>query len=646
MGNLFGIGLSGLGAAQAGLRATSNNISNVNTPGYTRRSAILAQAPVSQGRGAGVSVTAIQRHYQRFLSVQLSNAESRASALNSHLTQMSHINNLLGDSGAGLAPLMQDFFASVQTVAANPADPAAREALLGDAHNMATQFRTFSSYLSDMDTGAEEQLGSALTQINNYGKQIAKLNDQISLTRARTGHPPNKLLDERNQLVAELGKLVDPEITIQDGDKYMVMVAGRPLVDANGAHSFVMTVSDADTSKRVIAYSTVGGSLREIDPEAFNGGTVGGLIEFRHQSLQSTQLRLNQLAHAMAASVNRVHASGYDLDGETGKVFFSVANGGTAPPVSYTDSDNTGGAALGINSVTSGENFRIKYVGNSSGTDTYEILRVSDGTTYTAADTNGDKQIAWAGNVDVTFNQTPADGDSFLVRSSGSFSPTEPVTYTHADNLGNAELDVHFNGNLSKVVPSNYRIEYTGTGTDYTVTRLSDGTTSTHTGPAFSVGGFSVTVNNAATAQQGDSFLVKPLAGSAAGLNVAISDSADIAAANPDPNDPGTSGAGGNGNALELAKLQSKQVVGGQASVNDAYAQLVSDVGNKTSALQVNSAAQASLTSELQSAEQSVSGVNLAEERVNLMFYSKLYRANASVIQTATTIFDTILRIA
>src|SRR5699024_1188276 len=98
--------------------------------------------------------------------------------------------------------------------------------------------------------------------------------------------------------------------------------------------------------------------------------------------------------------------------------------------------------------------------------------------------------------------------------------------------------------------------------------------------------------------------------------------------------------------ALALADLQNKNVVDGNANFNDAYAQLVSVVGNRTRTLQVNSEAQQSLTSELQSAQQSLAGVNLDEERVNLLYYQQMYQANSRVIQTASRLFDSLLQIA
>jgi flagellar hook-associated protein 1 FlgK len=107
-----------------------------------------------------------------------------------------------------------------------------------------------------------------------------------------------------------------------------------------------------------------------------------------------------------------------------------------------------------------------------------------------------------------------------------------------------------------------------------------------------------------------------------------------------------TGGVSDGSNALLLAKLQSKKTIGSNASsFNDAYAQLVSTVGNKARQVQISNTAQTSLTAQIRTAQQSVSGVNQDEETANLLMYQQMYQANAKVIQTASTMFDAILGI-
>ena len=126
MAGMLSIGITGLNAAQAGLSTTSHNIANASTPGYSRQVAGLSTSQTGNGQGGGVRTTGVERQYQQYLTGQLNDAQSRSSALDTHLGQISQVNNLLGDREAGLAPLMQKFFGGMQTLSASPADSAAR----------------------------------------------------------------------------------------------------------------------------------------------------------------------------------------------------------------------------------------------------------------------------------------------------------------------------------------------------------------------------------------------------------------------------------------------------------------------------------------------------------------------------------------
>ncbi len=102
---------------------------------------------------------------------------------------------------------------------------------------------------------------------------------------------------------------------------------------------------------------------------------------------------------------------------------------------------------------------------------------------------------------------------------------------------------------------------------------------------------------------------------------------------------------GDNRNALALQSLQNGGLVEGKASLSEAYASLVSDVGNRTNVVQANLSAQSVLTEQLSAVQQSESGVNLDEEAANLIRFQQFYQANAKVIQTGSTLLDTILGI-
>ncbi|MGL6252562.1 MAG: FlgK family flagellar hook-associated protein, partial [Billgrantia desiderata] len=183
MSTIFSIGLSGLNAAQNALNTTSNNISNVYTPGYNRELTILGQSRAD----AGVQVNAIQRQFNQYVANQLNAATSASSALKTYENQISQIDNLLADREAGLAPLRQNFCSSLEDLAGAPSDPAARQGLLGTANTLTAQFRAFDGYLQDMQEGINGQIKDEVTQINNMTEQLATLNREIALARARSG---------------------------------------------------------------------------------------------------------------------------------------------------------------------------------------------------------------------------------------------------------------------------------------------------------------------------------------------------------------------------------------------------------------------------------------------------------------------------
>ena len=91
--SMFSIGLSGLNAAQNALNTTSNNISNVYTPGYNREITVLNESR----NNAGVRVADIERQFNTFVAAQLNNAKSQSTALETYNTQISQIDNLLAD---------------------------------------------------------------------------------------------------------------------------------------------------------------------------------------------------------------------------------------------------------------------------------------------------------------------------------------------------------------------------------------------------------------------------------------------------------------------------------------------------------------------------------------------------------------------
>lgn len=543
MSSLINNAMSGLSAAQAALNTASNNISSYNVAGYTRQTTIMAQANSMLGAGGwvgnGVYVSGVQREYDSFITNQLRAAQNQSSGLTVRYEQMSKIDNLLSSTTSSISTSLQGFFTSLQTLVSNAEDPAARQALIGKADGLVNQFKTTDQYLRDQDKQVNIAIGSSVEQINNYAKQIASLNDQISrLTGVGAGASPNDLLDQRDQLVSELNQIVGVEVSVQDGGTYnLTMANGYTLVQGSSARQLAAVPSSADPSRTTVAYVDATAGNIEIPEKLLNSGSLGGLLTFRSQDLDQTRNTLNQLALAFAEAFNAQHKQGYDANGDQGEDFFSIGK-----PSVLSNAKNTGSGTLSAevtdSSAVQATNYKLVFDGQD-----WQVTRLSDNTSFKAVETNGK----------LTFD------------------------------------------------------------------------------------GLEVTVGAGANAN--DSFTLKPVSDAIVNMNVLVTDESKIAMAS-DPD----AGGSDNRNGQALLDLQTQKTVGNK-SFNDAYATMVSDVGNKTATLKTSSTAQGNVVTQLYNQQQSISGVNLDEEYGNLQRYQQYYLANAQVLQTANTLFDALLGI-
>ncbi len=207
---------------------------------------------------------------------------------------------------------------------------------------------------------------------------------------------------------------------------------------------------------------------------------------------------------------------------------------------------------------------------------------------------------------------------------------------------------------ISNIDSSDYQLDVTA-GPVYTLTRLSDNSSISLTasgGNLIASGSDTlpgITISLGGTSPvAGDSFLIRPAFSSAQDIKVNITDPRDIAAATNLDSD-GVSVINGpmpgdNRNALSLAKLENKLgMLGGKASFNDAYSQMVSEIGTLSNAARVGSAAQETLLNKAQQSLSDVSGVNLDEEAANLIKFQQAYQAAAQMVSISNTLFNSLL---
>ncbi|HYE33910.1 flagellar hook-associated protein FlgK [Methylocaldum sp.] len=213
-------------------------------------------------------------------------------------------------------------------------------------------------------------------------------------------------------------------------------------------------------------------------------------------------------------------------------------------------------------------------------------------------------------------------------------------SFNKQTNGGNAVLSIAFDNSAGNgpadLTATDYRLDYDGT--DYTLTRLSDNTQFTNATGTFAVDGLSIGIGSGSAAAN-DSFLIRPFRRVAGDLAASLTDPREIAAAGS----PFT-GPGDNTNARALAQLQTTpSLLGGKATYQDAYNDIVGDVGTLTHAAEIDSTAQRQLLDHAKQARDSVSGVNLDEEAANLLRYQQAYQAAAQLIPAMNDMFDALI---
>ncbi|MBI3147747.1 MAG: flagellar hook-associated protein FlgK [Betaproteobacteria bacterium] len=631
MSGLFGIGVSGLNAAQIGLATTSHNITNAATPGYHRQTAVQrAATPMQSGAGfigQGAEVQTVKRQYDQFLQNQLVEVRSQGAQFNRYLSEIAQIDNVLADSSAGVSPAMQEFFRGLQDVATNPASVPSRQALLSTAQSLAARFQAVNARFDSVRAGINTQIDASVTAINTYAAQIAELNDRIVLLGgAGEGQPPNDLLDQRDQLVSELNQQIRTTVVKQSDGAYNLFIGtGQSLVVGNEVSKLVATDSTAQPGRTVVAYQ-LGSTQVELAESSLTGGNLGGLIAFRANSLDAGQAALGRVAIGLAQSFNDQHRLGQDLTGALGGNFFNVGS-----PAVAADTDNIGtaviGASLGSVSALTTSSYQLSYDGAN-----YTLIRTSDGNSQTfatlpqtvdgvvfsltsGAPAAGDRfliqpTINGARDFNVLINDTARIAAAAPIRASAALANTGRATVTP----GSVNPPPPPNANLTQPVSitftsaTTFNVVGTGTGNPVGVAYTSGGNI-TYNGWTIQISG---------TPAIGDVFTIGP----------------------------NTSGTGDNRNALALAGLQTSALLAnGTASIQDAYAQLVSEIGNKTRELQVSVSAQDSVIQQTEATQQSLAGVNLDEEAANLIRYQQSYQAAGKVLQIAASLFQSILDI-
>lgn len=392
--------LTGLIAEQGALQVTTNNVANVNTPGYSREQAVLATGdPVVADPltfGTGVTLQSIESIRDPLLESQIqqqTQTQGQFSTLTSAL-QQAQVNFTTSTSDIGTQ--ISNFFNSINQLSTNPSDLSLRQSVLTAAGNLATSFNTTANNLTQQQASLDLSAVQTVGQINQLTQQIADLNQQVS-SLENVGESAGTFVDQRQQAIDQLSALVDVSVFPADNTLTLTTANGTPLV--TGQQSYQLQTQITPSGLHDI-YSQGADITSQI-----TSGQLGGTLQARDQEIPAIQGQLDTLAAGIANAVNTVQASGFDLNGVKGTNLFNP------PPAGVT------GAAASLSVAI---------------TDPALIAASSDG----SAGSNGNAEAMYAlNNQAIISGQTPTNYYSGIVFNVGNDAANASAEQTASSSI-------------------------------------------------------------------------------------------------------------------------------------------------------------------------------------------------------------------
>ncbi|SES71851.1 flagellar hook-associated protein 1 FlgK [Salinibacillus kushneri] len=368
---------------QSALSTTGHNISNANTPGYSRQRVNFEQTspypamgrnrPEIPGQiGQGVEAGSVQRVRDEFIDLQYRAEHNKSGYWESRADALSQMEQIMNEpSDTGLSSTMNQFWQSLNDLAGNPEDAGARSVVQQRGIAVADTFNHIADSLTAVQKDLENEINVTTKDINSVVSQIKDLNDQIKAVEPH-GYLPNDLYDKRDNLIDELSSMVNINVEYHESSDSAKDIAqgiasielanseGQPLsalTDASGntKPGNMLINNDNETNRidaqftdnngqRVVSNLVIGGEMEDgeltggnsINPTDFtSNGKLKGLIESHgyqnangdNEGIYTDMLAdIDQLAYAFATAFNEQHMdeNGRTLKNEQGGKFFAV----------------------------------------------------------------------------------------------------------------------------------------------------------------------------------------------------------------------------------------------------------------------------------------------------------------------------------
>lgn len=692
------IATSGLYAAQTGINTVSDNITNVNTTGYVRK--VVNQVPITlQGEGGGVTTPGVTLAANTYLD----NASNLASA---DVGQASIISNmldqaqsLLGDPSAktGYFNQLSSVFTAFSAAANDPSSSVSATAAVNQVSSFLSQSQGVASSLNQLSAQADTQIGSDVTQTNELLKQISDLNQSIVQSAAAGGDVTDSQ-NAQNNLLSKLSSLMDIKISqTPSGGVNLATTSGQVLVSQSGPATLAYTANTTGASEVSITQPGTGQTSSSLN---LKSGEIQGLLGLRNTTLPNIQDQVSELVTQTVNALNKAHNAstsvpapntltgssvGTDiptaLSGFSGITNVAVVNSSGViqkqVSIDFTNGTMTVG---GVSTAFTNANFVSSLNTALGGAATVSVA--NNGLTISAANAtdgvaiaddpttpsnkNGQGFSQYFGLNNLINSNTVTNYQSGLQPTdSNGFNGGGVIKLRLSDANGNQITDVPVTipsgGTMQSVLNAmNATTGGVGLYGQFSLDSSGEMTFTPNTPGATSV---SVVADNTQWGASGAS--MSQVFGLGATQRAQRTDSFSVRsdiAANPSNiafahlNLNATAGSsalspGDTTGAQALAAAGSTQLsfdaAGGipatTTSVNQYAAQLAGALGNQASAASTSQSNAEAVQTEAQARQQSLEGVNMDQELVNLTTYQQAYNASARLVTASQDMFTALL---
>ncbi|TNI73244.1 FlgK family flagellar hook-associated protein [Aeromonas media] len=655
--DLLGIGTSGVLAQQRLLQTTSNNIVNVNSQGYVRERTLIYTNSVGLGTGDMVSERVINAYAQ----AEVRRDTSAYHASGTRYDQLFQLDSLLGDTSNSVGTTITSYFKAFHTANESPAEIGGRKTTLSELNGMVNRYQTLSAQLDKQTDTINSTIGDETDRVNSLLSSINDLNQAIVRTQ---GSPEENLMlfDQRDEAIRQLSEKMEVRtVTQPNGSMLVNMSTGHSLVLDGGVAQFKVVPGSPD-SRDARLQLTLGANQANINDKDL-GGAIGGLFTARND-LEPAKRELGQLAAAMADAMNQQNRLGMDLDNEIGGDLFTLEVSKGLPYGS-----NTGSGAASVNFVPGkgSEVTTFDYEVQFNSATGYEVFSI-DGSGKRSSlmtGTTPPAKVDVAGHgIEIDLSGTPAAGDKILLQPTKHAAAGLKAAITRPEDIALAS-PIKADKNAQNIGSGEIKMTgvfNTGTGSGFGANSLDP--SAPQVIKIDGSGNYEVYDKNnnllgvAPASSKGQnlmSALEMPLGtpivpALTPGYDFSIT--GKVEAKDSFTLSYNKNGFADNANGLALAELQNKELVrknnnaatsNDKMTFNDAYSALVTGVGNKTSQAKTLLQANEAKLTQSTGIYESVSGVNLEEEAANLIRFQQSYAASAQIVNTAKTIFDTLL---